>query len=273
MARADQRHLWWSDALSLTPVRFILSGLVLILTVGCNSCAADPPEVSDDPKAEVAPQVVPAADLETFFDKPLDAAQWAQWTHQVDAGKSAVEIGPKGLTVSLETYGRAARDVSVVALAWRRGYDLLQGPLAIEMTLDWLEKHNANYLSAGIALVPEEAPLSGDPRDLPAVAHLSFIGAGIGANARRELVVQRHGNTIFRDTEGWPEKDADGRALETARVRWVVGPEGMTVTEEGRPAVKTETALSVARVRVVLFVVSHSNSMKRALRFARLAVK
>ena len=93
--------------------------------------------------------------------------------------------------------------MSVTAAAWKEALDFSAQAQTMTVQLDWLEDSNASYLSAGLAIVPEDAELKGDLRDLPQVTHLSFIGVGPGATARRELLVQRQGQELARDTEGW----------------------------------------------------------------------
>ncbi len=211
--------------------------------------------------------------LRATFTEKLDPAIWGSWTHNLDKDKSRLTPGAGGLYVDLETYGRAADEVSVVALAWKQPLDFLAAPHQMTIALDWLEDSNASYLSAGLAILPEDAPLTGDPRDLPEVSHVSFIGAGLGAHARRELLVQRRGQEIFRDTEGWPEVGREGRKVGSVELTLTIDGQSMRLEETGREVVTAPTGLGFARGRLVLFVASHSNSMRRAVRFTKLELR
>ena len=210
--------------------------------------------------------------LEQRFESDL-GPDWALWRHQVDEDQSSIKTDKTGLRMELETYGRAHDEVSVVAVAWKPAVDFLSEPQTITLGLQWLEDSNAAYLSAGLAIVPEHSALEGDPRDLSEVTHLSFIGVGPGALARRELLVQRKGQEIARDTEGWPEKEKGGRQLNQVVVKVAVTGALIRIEEDGREPVSVSANLGFARGRIVLFVASHSNSMRRAVRFTQLRVE
>ncbi len=252
--------------------------LSIALLGGCSGCPqqAVPVETESKPAQLVdATAVIPAKPLRlrALFTDKLDAVNWGSWVHNLAKDKSRLTPGAGGLYIDLETYGRAADEVSVVALAWKEPIDFLGGPQTVTVALDWLEDSNASYLSAGLALIPEDAPLRGDPRDLTDVSHVSFIGAGMGAHARRELLVQRHGQEAFRDTEGWPEVGREGRKLATAELKLTIDGQSIRLEEAGRDAVTAPTGLGFARGRLVLFVASHSNSMRRAVRFTKLELR
>lgn len=252
----------------------------LLACAGLSACGGCPPaEVAEpQPKAAEAPNE-PVTELEPVSKARLDESfrealsdQWVVWRHQVDPSKSVVATSPEGLMIDLETYARAHDEVSVAAVAWKPALDFLSGPQTITLSLDWLEDSNASYLTAGLAIVPEGANLKGDPRDLSEVAHVSFVGAGAGANARREVLVQRRGQEIARDTEGWPEKGKEGRQLSKVTLQLVVTDQMIRVEEAGREPVSIPSSIGFARGRLVIFVASHSNSMRRAVRFSRLRV-
>ena len=243
----------------------------------CSGCPNPPDPAPSKPVVEqldVAPKSIiqkQPARFEQRFNSDL-GSDWALWRYQVDENKSAIKTEETGLRMELETYGRRHDEVSVVAVAWKPALDFLTQPQTITLDLEWLEDSNAAYLSAGLAIVPEDSPLSGDPRDLPEVTHLSFIGVGPGAWARRELLVQRKGQEIARETEGWPEKQKEGRQLNQVTVKLVVTDALIRIEEEGRDAVSISANLGFARGRLVLFLASHSNSMRRAVRFRQLRV-
>lgn len=217
-----------------------------------------------------AKPLIPARLDERFGQKLGD--QWVVWRHQVDASKSSIATSPKGLVLDLETYGQKRDAVSLVAVAWKPALDFLAGPQTITLGFDWLEDSNASYLSAGLALVPEGSEFTGDPRDLSEVTHVSFVGAGLGAKARREVLVQRRGHEVARDTEGWPEQGKEGRTLSSVSLRLVVTDQMIRIEEAGREPVSISSSIGFARGRLVLFVASHSNSMRRAVRFTQLRV-
>jgi hypothetical protein len=254
-----------------------LLGVLACAITACSGCPSPPdPLGSPAPDVVIVPALAPpslAPRLSEGFTKPLDPKLWTQWTHNLAALKSSAQTSSSGLNIELETYGRAAEEVSVVAIAWNPVQDFLGEVVRLEFELDWLEDSNASYLSAGLALVPETAPLSGDPRDHAEVTHLSFIGAGMGANVRRELLVQRKGQEVFRDSEGWPETGRDGRTLKTVRLSLTLTGSMMKIEEAGRPPVSVPVGLGFARGRVVLYVASHSNSMRRAMRFTHLELR
>ena len=248
------------------------------MTVGaCSGCPSTDPLASTAAPAEIIdvesqPVAAPKpARLNQLFNSQL-GADWVTWRHQVADDKGALKVEETGLRMELETYGRRHDEVSVVAAAWKPAIDFLAETQTITLGFDWLEDSNAAYLSAGLAIIPEDAPLEGDPRDLTEVTHLSFIGVGPGASARRELLVQRKGQEIVRDTEGWPEKDKDGRPLTKVVVKLMVTGTLVRIEEEGRSAVSVPADLGFARGRLVVFMASHSNSMRRAVRFTQLRV-
>jgi len=243
----------------------------------CGGCptaevAAPQPETAEAPSQPITElKPVSKSRLDEGFREPL-GDQWVVWRHQVDPSKSVVTTSPEGLVLDLETYARAHDEVSVAAVAWKPAIDFLSGPQTITLSLDWLEDSNASYLTAGLAIVPEAVKLEGDPRDLSEVAHVTFVGAGAGANARREVLVQRHGQEIARDTEGWPEQGREGRPLSKVSLQLVVTDQMIRVEETGREPVSIASSVGFARGRLVLFVASHSNSMRRAVRFTQLRV-
>ena len=83
---------------------------------------------------------------------------------------------------------------------------------------------------------------------------------------------QRQGQELARDTEGWPEVEREGRHLKSVSVRLVVSGDLIRIEEEGRAPVSVKSSLGFARGRLVLFAASHSNSMRRAVRFTQLRV-
>ena len=250
-------------------------GLALSGCSYCGSAEAPSPVAEPVKEASAAPAAPDAGDDSARwvhrFDQPL-TSDWVTWTHQLDAQQGAIRVDAHGLRMELETYGRPHAEVSVTAAAWKEALDFSAQAQTMTVQLDWLEDSNASYLSAGLAIVPEDAELKGDPRDLPQVTHLSFIGVGPGATARRELLVQRQGQELARDTEGWPEVEREGRHLKSVSVRLVVSGDLIRIEEEGRAPVSVKSSLGFARGRLVLFAASHSNSMRRAVRFTQLRV-
>ncbi len=255
-----------------------LYGLLACVSIGaCSGCPnQSSPAESKSPSEQLDVDIQPVAvqkpaRLEQRFNSDL-GSEWALWRYQVDEEKSEIKTEGQGLRMELETYGRRHEEVSVVAAAWKPALDFLAEPQTITLGLEWLEDSNAAYLSAGLAIIPEASPLSGDPRDLAEVTHLSFIGVGPGALARRELLVQRKGQEIARDTEGWPDKEKEGRQLTEVVVKIVVTDALIQIEEKGRPPVSIAANLGFARGRLVVFAASHSNSMRRAVRFTQLRV-
>ena len=252
----------------------------MLACVSISACSGCPKQTDPDEskapveQSDVGTKIAAAqkiARLEQRFNSDL-GNDWSLWRYQVDEEKSAIQTEEKGLRMELETYGRRHEEVSVVAAAWKPALDFLSEPQTITLGLEWLEDSNAAYLSAGLAIIPEGSPLAGDPRDRAEVTHVSFIGVGPGALARRELLVQRKGQEIARETEGWPEKDKEGRQLKQVVVKLVVTDALIQIEEQGRPPVSVAADLGFARGQLVLFLASHSNSMRRAVRFTQLRV-
>ena len=75
----------------------------------------------------------------------------------------------------------------------------------------------------------------------------------------------------WRDTEGWPEVEREGRHLKSVSVRLVVSGDLIRIEEE-EGAGERQVVPRFARGRLVLFAASHSNSMRRAVRFTQLRV-
>ena len=211
--------------------------------------------------------------LDENFAEAGDAKDWSSWVHHLGEGAWSLAYGAEGLTVNLETYGRAAEEVSVVALRYRGAQEVLTAPKRFRLAMEWLEDSNSNYLSAGLALVPSASPDGGDPRDLPEAVHLSFIGSGDEGRARRELVVNRRGSAIHRETEGWPKVEPQGRKVGKTELILTVGASVMRLEEAGREPVSISHGPGFAEGNLVLFVASHSNSMRRAVRFTNLAIE
>jgi hypothetical protein len=264
-------------------MRPVMLAFALCLAAGC-SCdqrSAVQATIEDAGVTSVADAATPEpvakksqpALLRADFTGPLAAAEWVLWRHHLDEKSSSFQPTPKGIWVDLETYGRKPEEVSVMGLGSKRLFDWSERPITIEVELDWLEPDNASYLSAGLAIVPEGAELTADPRDLAAVTSVAIIGVSPAVKVRREWLVQLRHAEIFRDTEGWPEQGKEGRTMQSTRLRLTVGADAMRLEEDGREPLSAPTGPGFTRGRVVLFLASHSNSMRRAVRFTALVVR
>jgi len=251
------------------------------LSCSCNervTVAAQRPDAAavaivDAAPAEPVTKKPSSAVLRADFSQALGPKGWTLWRHNLDEKKGSFQPTPKGLWVDLETYGRKPAEVSLMAVAPKRVLDWSQTPIQVELGLDWLESDNASYLSAGLAIIPEAAELSGDPRDLAAVTWVAIIGVEPAAKVRREWLVQLRSAEIFRDTEGWPEQGKDGRVMQATKLLLTVGVDAMRLEEDGREALSAPTGPGFSRGRLVLFLASHSNSMRRAVRFSSFMVR
>ena len=114
--------------------------------------------------------------------------------------------------------------------------------------LDWMETSNASYLGAGLVLAPR--PTDGDPLSTPDFLRVEYIGVPPRAKGRLLVAVRNGGIERNLFTEGWPEKNRDGRALSRQALEIVLREGALEVWENA-------TLLYASKEKVVLFDSAH----------------
>jgi len=175
-----------------------------------------------------------------------------------------------GLVTSLDTLGRAAGERSALALELTQPLDWSKEALTLRVTMDWLERSNASYLEAGLAIVPDEELV--DPLAAPNALTLSYIGVPPQALARRSVELRSGGAALWRDEDGWPERGASGRQLERVKFELVISDDAVAWREGLGKVTLQKGGLGFTRGRLVLFISSQSNASKRAVRWRSLEV-
>ncbi len=191
-----------------------------------------------------------------------------------DARRDHIEANDGWLCLGLDTGGTDDATVKLRGVRSRRTFEVKpEGPpLTVEVTLDWNGQTNGSYLTAGLALLPadEDDP----PQAASEALAFEFVGVPPGRNARPSLWRRRASGLRPLYTEGWPQPrraDRVGRKVERVKLTLEVGFARVRLLEDGRARYQGPGGLG-GRLRLLLFVTSHSNYPERAVRFDDLRV-
>lgn len=207
--------------------------------------------------------------LDETFAGPLDPARW-DVVRVHDTRTDRVEAADGRLALALDTLGTDDATVKLRGLRSREAFELAPGrPLRVSATIDWNDPPNGCYLTAGVALVPEDASgvAPDDPRAAPDALAFEWVGVPPGRNVRPSLWLRAKGGLRPLYTEGWPQprrEDRVGRHVRTSRVTLELAPRRARLLEDGVERFAGEAALP-GRLRLYLLVTGHSNYPERTV--------
>jgi hypothetical protein len=207
--------------------------------------------------------------LTETFGKALDSDRW-DLVRVNDTKSDRIEAADGKLVVALETTGTDDTTVKVRGIRSHAAFDLGDTPLAITTTVDWNGQSNGCYLSAGLALVPQDYSLEKDPRKCAEGIYFEWIGVPPGKNVRPYLAKRHSSSLVELYTEGWPQEkreDRKGREPSKAKITVEVGKDSVRLLEGDKELYKGKDAPPAGKYKLVLFATSHSNYPKRTVYF------
>jgi hypothetical protein len=210
---------------------------------------------------------------EDFAAGQLDATRW-QRTVDGDLRAYSTDVVPRDagagyrLRISADTMG--TRDEWVKHVGLRSACALSSGPnTRLRISLDWGPPQNGSYLAAAVVLSPHKT--DANPEATADWLSIGYVGVPPGRNAR--LLVTSRANGVVRTlyTEGWPDRNREGRMIARAELELVWQEASLDIREDGRllHTVGLKQA-PFASTYVYLQLSSHSNYRARAVHFADL---
>jgi hypothetical protein len=232
------------------------------------------PSPGAPPSTPPAPPAMPARVFSTAlsddFGATLDASRWAPMS-EADFEEKVVDTKDGRLRFRCATRGTDDRTVKFFGVrsvpAFRFGKEL-----RVSAELDWNNQANGSYLSAGIVLAPER--VNGNPLITKDFLRVEYIGVPPGKNGRIVVVTRNAGREQYLHTEGWPEKQREGRKLGVQKVEIVIRGGAFEVFENGASIYQSkEKALAFDSAHLYLQMSSHSNYPPRELFFDNVQVR
>jgi hypothetical protein len=218
----------------------------------------------------------PAGWVEDFALGRLDPARWER-TFDGDGREWSAEVVPgearAPLRLRLRADTRGTRDDTVKWLGVRtvRPIPLREGT-RIVVRLDWGEQANGSYLTAGIVLSPHAT--GGNPRATPDWLEVAYAGVPPGRNARMVVGLARNGRERTVTTEGWPDRNRQGRRIGVQELSLRVRNGSLEVREGSRQVWTSEPdELALGEAYLYLQMSSHSNYPARSIYFERVEVR
>ncbi len=211
---------------------------------------------ADEPRVEVL--------LQDDFSGPLDPARWEPVrVHDVRQDQVATRDGQ--LVLGLDTLGSDDATVKLRGLRSRESFVVEPGStLRTSVTIDWNDPANGCYLTAGLALVPDDVL---DPRAADEALAFEWVGVPPGKNVRPSLWQRTKGGLRPLYTEGWPQalrEDRFGRHVRRSRITLEVTGARVRLVEDEVERFAGDGA-PAGRVRLVLFLTGHSNYPERSV--------
>jgi hypothetical protein len=204
-------------------------------------------------------------DLLETFAKPLGTERW-ELLRVHDTREDKIEATGGKLVVALDTIGTIDSTVKTRGVRSRASFELGEG-LSAAATIDWNDQVNGCYLSAGLALVLDEA--AGDPHEARDAIAFEWIGVPPGKNVRPSLWRRKASALVPLYNEGWPQprrEDRVGRLVKRSRIAVEVAKDRVRLTEDGRELFQGKEGIA-GKARLVLFVTGHSNYGERTVLF------
>lgn len=199
------------------------------------------------------------------FAGPLDLSRW-ELVRVHDARSELIETRHGQLVLGVDTLGTDDATVKLRGLRSRAAFDVrANSTLRVSVTIDWNDPANGCYLTAGLALLPDEAAL--DPRSADEVLAFEWIGVPPGRNVRPSLWQRRRGGLRPLYTEGWPQphlEDRVGRHVRRTRVVLEVTNTHVRLIEDGVERFAGDGA-PTGPLRLALFLTGHSNYPERSV--------
>lgn len=238
-----------------------LAGVLAIVAAGVALNRAPEPHPAPAPSAVVQ---------ERFESGDLEPATWAE-TAEGDFQEKSVQ--PAGGRLRLRCATRGTRSDTVKFLGARSGRRVsLADGARVAADLDWNNQVNGSYLTAGLVLSPHET--SGNPLTTPDWLKVEYVGVPPGKNARLVVAFRAGGRERQLFTEGWPERNREGRpiGLQRLEIRFKGGE--FEVWEQGQLAFASKDAkLPFDAAHLYLQMSSHSNYPAREVFFDNVSVQ
>jgi len=119
------------------------------------------------------------------------------------------------------------------------------------------------------------AATSKNPLESPACLQLEYVGVPPGKNARMVVAVRRDGQHQHLFSEGWPDRNREGRQIGLQRIQILFGKDrAFRVLENGQEVfASAPNAVSFDRASLYLQVSSRSNYPPREVFFNNVTVE
>ena len=220
--------------------------------------------------AASAGTVAAATWREDFSAGSLDPQRWER-TLDGDFRKQSAEVianaaGPGyRLRLLADTVGTRDDTVKHVGVASRCALPV-GSDARLRVRVDWGPPANGSYLAAAILISPHST--TGDPQATDDWLSIGYVGVPPGHNARLLVAARAGGITRTLFTEGWPDRDRQGRPVARAEIEVAWRGPSLEIRENGRlvlAAAAAEAPFKAAHVYLQLS--SHSNYPARAVYF------
>ena len=208
---------------------------------------------------------------EDFASGGLDPARWER-TLAGDFRTQSAEVVASGtgyrLRLQADTVG--TRDDTIKHLGVASRCALPVGSDArIRVRFDWGPPGNGSYLAEALVISPHAT--TGDPQATDDWLSIAYVGVPPGHNARLLIIARRSGVTRTLYADGWPDRNREGRRIESAEIEVAWRGPSLEIREDGRlvlAAAASEAPFATARVYLQLS--SHSNYRSREVHFGDL---
>jgi len=224
---------------------------------------------SADGDGPVVPSVVPArppiSEFADDFSSPsLDASRWALCS-EGDFKEKVADVLEGRLRLRCGTIGTDDRTVKFLGV--RSASPLkLSRETRVSAELDWNNQPNGCYLSGALILSPQDT--SGNPLTGPDWLRVEYVGVPPGKNGRLVVASRTGGRERYLFTEGWPEKDRQGRPISLQKVDLVLKGGGFELIENGTVVYECkDKVVSFPSAHLYIQMSSHSNYPPRQIFF------
>jgi len=238
-----------------------LFGTILFLSRGRSK--------SPDGGGPGVPPVLPSrpavSEFSDDFSSPaLDASRWTLCS-EGDFKEKTVDILEGRLRLRCGTIGTDDRTVKFLGA---RSISPLRLGRETRLTaeIDWNKQANGSYLSGALILSPQDT--GGNPLTGPDWLRVEYVGVPPGKNGRLVVASRTAGRERYLFTEGWPEKDRQGRAISLQKVELVLKGGGFELSENGTVVYECkDKVVSFATAHLYIQMSSHSNYPPRQIFF------
>jgi hypothetical protein len=201
---------------------------------------------------------------------PISDSRWEP-TSEGDFEEMAADFAGTRLRLHAATRRTRTDTVKFLGVRLRDPVRLTAGA-RIAVDLDWNGQANGSGLTAGLVLSPVKT--SGNPFLLPETLAVEYIGVPPGKNARRVIGRRQGSHHRHLDSEGWPDRNLEGRPIGVLRLEIRMGTDGVfRVFENGVEAYVSEpNTLGFDEAYVYLQMSSRANYPPREVFFDRIEV-
>ncbi len=188
----------------------------------------------------------------------------------VDRASSPQPANPE-LRLRADTLGTDDRTVKYLGVVSRATIDLRRAK-QVEFEIDWNRQANGSYLTAGIYLAPTLTRSS--PEAEPTWLKFEYVGVPPGRHARAALTQRNQGVLRLLETEGWPDKQRTGRAIDKQKVALILDRRSIHIWENGVLWYQAKNLdLPFPSAHLYLQMSSHSNYPAREVFFDDIVVR